>query len=778
MKDTLLTKDLTLLNRISIRHKIYFIILMAALLSVSIVGWVGFRYSSESIENASFEKLTAIRTAKKQAMGRYFDQIRKQVMVMAASPFVQSAAHDMLEAHRQMDHYFTKSYVDKQRSVLLRYYKEEMVQRYKRKSMADSILNYLKVAPMQTVLMQSMFIVDNPNETFQKELMEQVRRRSDDPGLYSATHQQYHSTIRNYLYQFGFRDILLADTEGNILYSVKKASDFGMNLLESPFNNTAIAEAYLKARAETVGHKVVVLDFNRYEGGFGEPVMFFAVQVNYEQQQMGVLLFELPFEAINEIMSSSHSWQEDGLGKTGETYLVGRNLTLRSHPRLFEENADEYLHYLDELSEGNGLVRQIQLYNTPILCQKVNTEPVRKAFTGKAAEMVTQNFMGKAVLSAYTLMDIMGLEWAIITEIETEEVYEVINDLQFTILLTAAIVFLLILILGWFYTAIFTKPLIKVRESAVGLAEGRLVKPLDVETKDEIGRTLESMNLLIARNKETAVFAQEIEAGRFDSEFTVFGSEDLLGGSLNKIRHKLKEVAEEDRIQTWKHKGMELFTELLHSNGPEGLEKILDKILFELTMYLNVHQSAIMLIEEGADDEKVLLMKACYAYDRKKFLDKEIPLDQGLAGRCCLEAETIYIDDVPPDYLEIKIGLGNATPKGVLIVPIKFNDQVLGVLEMISLNQIKPFEIAFAEQVAESLGAAVSVIITSEHTNQLLEESQMLTNELQAREEELRQNAEELEATQEEMGRRQRELEEELIILKEQNQKTLENDNH
>jgi len=152
-------------------------------------------------------------------------------------------------------------------------------------------------------------------------------------------------------------------------------------------------------------------------------------------------------------------------------------------------------------------------------------------------------------------------------------------------------------------------------------------------------------------------------------------------------------------------------------------------------------------------------MKACYAWDKKKFLNHKIHRGEGLAGQAWQEGDTIYLTEVPQDYVKIVSGLGDANPTSVVIVPLKVNDQIFGVVEIASFSQFQDFEIEFIQKIAESIASTISSVKVNARTQHLLEESQEMTEQMRAQEEEMRQNMEELQATQEEMQRTQAETE-------------------
>jgi PAS domain S-box-containing protein len=146
------------------------------------------------------------------------------------------------------------------------------------------------------------------------------------------------------------------------------------------------------------------------------------------------------------------------------------------------------------------------------------------------------------------------------------------------------------------------------------------------------------------------------------------------------------------------------------------------------------------------------------AWDRKKFLTKTVEFGQGLVGQVALEGQTIFITTVPKDYITITSGLGLANPNCVVIVPLKSEEDLIGIVELASFHQFTESEVKFIEKVSESIASVILSARTSERTKKLLESTSQLTEQLRSQEEEIRQNMEEMQATQEEMARTQREL--------------------
>ncbi|RLD46994.1 MAG: hypothetical protein DRI86_01605, partial [Bacteroidetes bacterium] len=335
---------------------------------------------------------------------------------------------------------------------------------------------------------------------------------------------------------------------------------------------------------------------------------------------------------------------------------------------------------------------------------------------------------------------------------------------NFTALLFVSFIGLIIMTsVIYFLSKGITLPITNITNLLKLMANGRINKVEKLKTKreDEIGEIIESTNKLVENLKATAVFAHEIGEGNLSTDFESLNKEDILGNSLINMRLSLKKakLEEENRRieeakQNWATKGYAEFGELLRNNT-DNMEAFTYNVISNLIKYTDSNQGAIFLLNTADAADQYLVMSSCYAYDRKKYVDSRIEVGSNLVGQCYLEGETIYMTDIPEDYIRITSGLGDANPNTLILVPLKFNDKVYGVMELASFNNYEDYQIEFIEKLGESIASTISTVRVNLQTIQLLEESKLKSEELAAQEEEMRQNMEELQTTQEESARRE-----------------------
>jgi len=341
-------------------------------------------------------------------------------------------------------------------------------------------------------------------------------------------------------------------------------------------------------------------------------------------------------------------------------------------------------------------------------------------------------------------------------------------DRNFIISLIVGLLGLLILS-GVIYsiTQGITRPIEKVTAALKQMARGRISNnmKLAINTGDEIEEMSNALNTSIDGLNQKNQFAAHLGKGELNHSYQKLSQEDELGQSLLEMRDSLKSAREEEqkrreeeRKRLWTNEGLNKFADILRQNNEDPYQ-LTDELIKNLVKYLEANQGGIFLIDDQDENDVHLELAAAFAYDRKKHYTRRIELGDGLVGTCAIEKETIYMEQIPQDYIEITSGLGDATPDSLVIVPVKLEETVHGVIEIASFNTFEQYQIDFLKRVAESIASAISSVKVNMRTQKLLEQSEQQAQELSAQEEEMRQNMEELKATQEEAARQKDEME-------------------
>jgi methyl-accepting chemotaxis protein len=266
----------------------------------------------------------------------------------------------------------------------------------------------------------------------------------------------------------------------------------------------------------------------------------------------------------------------------------------------------------------------------------------------------------------------------------------------------------------------------------------------------------------ITNLKKVREFIKAISSGNYGITWDGMNDEnkdvnrESIAGELLNMRNQMQLVKEQDQIRIWTTEGLSKFGEIIRKYQ-DNFDKLAESLISNVVNYVGAKVGGLFILEEE-ETKKFLQLRAAYAYDRKKFLSKTVEIGEGLIGQCYLEGHTIYMAKVPNNYLSITSGLGEANPNSLLVIPLRTNEKIEGVLELASLKPFKPHEIEFLEKLGELLASSIVTVRTGEKTTKLLRVSQEQAEEMRAQEEEMRQNMEELEATQEQMHRTVSEL--------------------
>ncbi|MEJ2692268.1 MAG: methyl-accepting chemotaxis protein, partial [Candidatus Thiodiazotropha sp.] len=348
---------------------------------------------------------------------------------------------------------------------------------------------------------QKRYIVDNPNPLGNKDKL----INNDDGSAYSRTHALYHSAFRELQQRFGYYDIFLIDAEtGDVVYSVFKELDFATSLKSGPFANSGLAKAFRGALALQAG-SVYMTDFAPYLPSYNDPAAFIATPVFENGDKLGVIAFQLPIDKINSVMTGEGEWQKSGLGESGETYLIGADFKMRSQSRFWLEDPKNFLKAIAAAGTSGSTLDAIRAKETVIGLQTVKSPGAERAINGATGFDIFADYRGVPVLSAYKPIEVGGMNWAILAEIDEEEAYASAHELHnYVIYLMFGIGFVLLIasgVLGWFFSIQLARPLERIVASMrdISSGSGDLTARLDESAKDELGQLAGAFNTFVLK---------------------------------------------------------------------------------------------------------------------------------------------------------------------------------------------------------------------------------------------------------------------------------------
>ncbi|MBX2859384.1 MAG: PAS domain-containing protein [Cellvibrionaceae bacterium] len=462
---------------LSLARKLVYSFLLVGLVPMIIVSTLAINTASQQLRQQALDQLEAVREIKSGAVERYFDFVKNQILVMANSPEIQTATGDFKDAFTSVvtQEGLDTSDIFKLRNELNQYYTQQFAEKYQQENQGnavntDSLLGGISDT---AAVLQHAYIQASPHPLGDKHLLD----KAEGAAQYHQQHAIVHPGIRDFLEKFGYYDIFIVDPEtGKIVYSVFKELDYATSLLTGPYANTNFAEAFKRARNLAAGD-VIIEDYQPYLPSYEAPASFAATPIVKQGVTQGVLIFQMPLEPINAIMSS-----RAGMGKTGESYLVGPNHLMRSDSYL---DAEKHTVSASFKNPDQGAV---------------NTQPVTDALSGKHGKIVTANYAGDTVLSAYGPLSVGGFTWAIIAEISSEEAFAGVTQLRNTVIVVAIIGIALILFAAIYIAKIMSAPILKLSASIQQVAaDGNFQLHNTNHHSDEIGVTSRAFYSLLGK---------------------------------------------------------------------------------------------------------------------------------------------------------------------------------------------------------------------------------------------------------------------------------------
>lgn len=521
----------------SIRSKLTFFFLLVGIIPFTIMAILSYIQSKEEIEYIVFSELTALRHTKANQIENYFQQIANEVVTFSDNLMIIDAMAEFDEAFDKIPTEANTAMMATYKNDVKSYYQNEFIPRINEAAHKEhDINNYLVTDKIPTIL-QYAYISNSSEAVGSKYKL----NKSDMNLTYDQVHTKYHEKITHYLEKFKYHDIFLVNLEGDIVYSVYKEVDFATNLVDGPYKNSNIALAYKEGMAMTAYDDYFIEDIEFYEPSYDAPASFIVSPIFDGNKKVGILIFQMPLDAIDSMMTSDHQWKQVGLGESGETYLVGSDLKMRSMSRFMYEDKDGYLDLLKELNLPGETINKIDWFDTSILLQPVDTKATRAIFTGETSTQIVEDYRGVPVLSSYTPLNIHGLEWGLLSEMDEAEAFEAVATIRTQALIIFAISLVVILLVAFLIAKGIVTPINKITDVLKDISEGEgdLTKKIQMNSKDEIMEMSEWFNLFVEKMRLIIV---DLLADSKDLTENVDGFNAILNTSNANLKDVLQEI--------------------------------------------------------------------------------------------------------------------------------------------------------------------------------------------------------------------------------------------
>ena len=475
----------------SIKSKLVLILLLISLFSILTIGFLSWRSNHAIVESLVMTELEALRQSKAEQLEGYFQTMRNQVEVLSEDEMIVNA---MIAFNRSFRGLSSQSISPQMNKGLETFYTTQFFP--KLFATLPGQAEYARYRPGNPagVYLQYHYIAANPyTNDIEKSLLDQAEDGSD----YSAEHANYHPRLRTIANRLGFDDLILVNYEsGDVVYTVAKQTEFASNLLNGPYRKSNQTTAFELVRTNPDRGNVNVVDFELYRPGYGIPSSFWSVPIYNGTHIIGILLVQISLAEVNKLMTYNQSWPDAGLGQTGESYLVGQDLLMRSNARAFIETPADYLTGLQADRVPERTRNLIEKLNTTVLFQRINSFPVREALLGREGTQLTTDHYNRPIIASYQPLTLETLQWALVTEIEQAEAYAPIYDFQNTLLIAVVVMMTLCTFAALVIANNFLRPVKQVIEGTRQVSNGKYDTQLKIEHNDELGELAQGFNRL------------------------------------------------------------------------------------------------------------------------------------------------------------------------------------------------------------------------------------------------------------------------------------------
>lgn len=555
------------MNNLTIRTRFMINMLIVSLIACGTLSLVGSRFGKQAIEKEVENQLNLVRSAKQSQIEQYMEKIGRLVEITGQSQTVVDAAKNFSNAYIEL----SKDELNAECSKELSDYYAGFLDRLSANVDVAQDANLYIPKTTAGCHLQYEYLVDNPFPVGEKDQLDDAL----DLSTYSEYHKKYHPYFRSLLNKFKFYDIFLIDLrQGDIVYSVYKETDYATSLFSGPYQGSNLAHLARNIKNNPDIQTAQWIDFESYRPSYGAPASFVGVPLLEGATTVGALVFQLPVDEINKVMTGDGNWETDGLGKSGETYLVGEDYYMRSISRFFLEDTLGYTQALTNVGVEPEEVNLMYKFGTTIMQQRVKSEAVDEGLAGNTGYKIIKDYRQEEVASSYSPLKLEGLNWVILAEKDVSEAYAVVkafNKRMFV--MTVGLILLITLIALWLANR-FVRPVETLSEGVREISQGNTEYRVDIDSKDEFGELAGSFNLMVADIDEKKKIV-DLQSEENEALLLNFLPEDIA------LRVKNKEENIADKYTNVSLIAIDLvgFSQLTEIKGPQHSVVLLNELI-------------------------------------------------------------------------------------------------------------------------------------------------------------------------------------------------------
>ncbi|MFD6700559.1 MULTISPECIES: adenylate/guanylate cyclase domain-containing protein [unclassified Microbacterium] len=469
---------------LSIQSKLLIMLLGVSLVSALIIGAVGFLNGRSSLHASSIDQLTTIREMRTHEMQVALDDVKRTASLNSRNLSAQNMSKALNDGFEQLRGSVLD---DAQSATLSSYYADTFVPLLeKRTGDAYGARAFIPdSAPGQWL--QAHYTARN---TTLDDAGYEANLMNDDAGdgsAYSAAAGRYGDYFSRLINQAHYEDALLLNLSGDVVYTAYKGPELGTNLETGPFRDSKLADAYREAVATNSVDAVVLTDFERWTPSLGTPSMWIVSPIGNDTAITGVLALQLPLSFVNDVMTGQNGWKGQGLGSTGEVYLVGRDGLMRSTSREVVEHPKQYAQRVIDHGTSPSVAKRATEVKGTVLIQPITGDALTRAQSGKSGTLEGSDYISGSSVVSYGPLKVDDLDWSVIARIDSSEAFAPVDDFTRIVLISLLGIMLAVALLSLLLAQVFTRPINRLVGAVHRVAEGDLDVQVPTGSRDEFG---------------------------------------------------------------------------------------------------------------------------------------------------------------------------------------------------------------------------------------------------------------------------------------------------
>ena len=476
---------------LSVQSKLVAAFVALTLMAIGVMSWIGYASARDSLRAASERELMGLQRSKSALVQNILKSARNEALSLSASEAVMNAARELLPAYRQLER---EPVTAEMKAEVSRFYREEF---------RPALMKHAAIEPPENSLLPTTptgwylhyhYIATGPKPYGER----RANRSATDKSAYGEAAARTATHLHGVVNLLDQGNLTLVDPETlDVFFSLEQTSVLGTNLIDGPYAASKMSKLVNSLRNSQNENDYKVADFEAYYPSLGDPKAFVATPVFDGPRMIAIMVLKLPIEPISSALSGNRQWEAEGLGKTGEVYLVGPDYTMRNDSRFLIQDRTAFVETLRSSNLTSRTVDTIDKLGTTILVVPVDDDASRAALRGESGLTAISGYRGIPALMAFGPVDLDSLRWGVVAKIDVAEAMAPLGEYARRVLTWGVALSLLATVMALLLARLLTRPITALVQAANRVSRGALDVTVEVTATDEYRELGEAFNNMV-----------------------------------------------------------------------------------------------------------------------------------------------------------------------------------------------------------------------------------------------------------------------------------------